>query len=243
MRVHKSLIERRRTLFPNGVETEDGREMMINTLFTYASCRPADKSIYRRYDQDAIEELIANYEHDLCEAGEQANPEQLTRLAQTLYILRTCEFENVFWRVERRANQFAEEGQLDIYNVTNILRSLTRSQKNKMCGQDRTFAAFEPIVLANIDTIQDRDLSHILYAYGIRKLGNPELHQAFEQRLEEIADRLDYPSMFNVIYYLLFRENTNEVIWRKIVDNTLNQKDVLPLIYYKPFKMSKLWLR
>ena len=82
-----------------------------------------------------------------------------------------------------------------------------------------------------------------MYAYGIRGLGNPELHRAFEQRLEQIADRLDYPSMFNVIYYLLFRESTNEIIWRKIVDNTLNQTDVLPLIYYTPFKMSKLWLR
>ena len=111
-----------------------------------------------------------------------------------------------------------------------------------MCGQDRTFAAFEPIVLANLDMIDDRDLSHIMYAYGIRNLGNPELHQAFERRLEQIADRLDYPSMFNAIYYLLFRGNANEVIWRKIVDNTLNQTDVLPLIYYKPFKMSKLWL-
>ena len=49
--------------------------------------------------------------------------------------------------------------------------------------------------------------------------------------------------MFNVIYYLLFRESTNEIIWRKIVDNTLNQTAVLPLIYYRPFKMSKLWLR
>ena len=49
-RVHKSLIERRRTLFPNGVETDDGREMLINTLFTYASCRPVDKSAYRKYD-------------------------------------------------------------------------------------------------------------------------------------------------------------------------------------------------
>ena len=70
---------------------------------------------------------MANYEHDLCEAGEQADPEQLTRLAQTLYIMQTEEFENVFWRVERRANQFAHEGKLDAYNVTNILRALSRA--------------------------------------------------------------------------------------------------------------------
>lgn len=112
-----------------------------------------------------------------------------------------------------------------------------------MCGQDKTFTAFEPIVLANIDSIPDRELSHIMYAYGVRNLGNPELHAAFERRLEMIADGLDYPSMFNVVYYLLFRESANENIWRKIVENTTNQKDVLPLIYYKPFKASKLFLR
>ena len=77
---------------------------MINTLFTFASCRPNNYGVYKNYANDEIEELMANYEHDLCEAGENADPEQLTRLAQTLYILRTTEFENVFWRVERRTN-------------------------------------------------------------------------------------------------------------------------------------------
>ena len=86
-------------------------------------------------------------------------------------------------------------------------------------------------------------MSHIMYAYGIRGLGNPELHKAFERRLQLDADKLDYPSLFNVIYYLMFRECADETIWRKIVDNTTNQKEVLPVIYYKPFKASKLFIR
>ena len=69
-RVRKNLIERRRTLFPNGVETEDGREALINTLFTFASCRPKQYGVYKVYAQEEVEELVANYEHDLCEAGE-----------------------------------------------------------------------------------------------------------------------------------------------------------------------------
>jgi len=101
------------------------------------------------------------------------------------------------------------------------MRALSRSQKNKMCGQDKTFTALEPIVLANIESIPDRDLCHIMYAYGVRGLGNPDLHKALERRLELIADRLDYPSMFNAVYYLLFRESTNEAVWRKIIDNTV----------------------
>ena len=48
-KVRKNLIDRRRTLFPNGVETQDGREMMINTLFTFASSRPRNYGVYRVY--------------------------------------------------------------------------------------------------------------------------------------------------------------------------------------------------
>lgn len=55
--------------------------MLINTMHTFASCRPTRYGVYQRYAEDAVEELVANYEHDLCEAGEGADAEQLTRLA------------------------------------------------------------------------------------------------------------------------------------------------------------------
>lgn len=87
-----------------------------------------------------------------------------------------------------------------------------------------------------------RDLSHVMYAYSVRGAGNPELHSAFEKRLEEVADQMDYPAMHNAIYYMLFKENANEKIWEKIVSNTITQTDVLPLIYYKPFKASMIFL-
>jgi hypothetical protein len=43
-----------------------------------------------------------------------------------------------------------------------------------------------------------------MYAYGVRNVGNPELHKAFEKKLDSIVSKLDYPSLFNAIYYLLF---------------------------------------
>jgi len=91
-----------------------------------------------------------------------------------------------------------------------------------MNGLSKTYFTLEPIVLQSINTIPDRDLTHLMYSYSVRGVGNPELHKAFESRLEEIVGRLDYPSMFNAIYYMLFTENTNEKIWRQIVDNTIN---------------------
>lgn len=82
-----------------------------------------------------------------------------------------------------------------------------------------------------------------MYAYGIRSVGNPELHTKFEAKLLEMADRLDYPSMFNAIYYMLFRGNTNRAIWEKLVHNATEQQDILPLVYYRPFKISELFLK
>ena len=85
----------------------------------------------------------------------------------------------------------------------------------------------------------------MLYAYSIRSVGNPELYKAFEQRLLQlIADGevFDYPTLFNVIYFMLFRENNNETIWRTIVDQTVDNDDTLPLTYYKPFKYSRFFL-
>ena len=97
--------------------------------------------------------------------------------------------------------------------------------------------------MANIESMPDRDLTHLMYAYSVRNVGNPELYAALEKRLGQIADRLDYPSMFNVIYFMLFREVKDRALWEKIVANTISQKETLPLIYYKPFKASKLFLR
>jgi hypothetical protein len=81
-----------------------------------------------------------------------------------------------------------------------------------------------------------------MYAYSVRGAGNPQLHAEFEKRLEAVADQLDYPGLHNAIYYMLFRENAHEGIWKKLVQNTVSQTDLLPLVYYKPFKASMLFL-
>lgn len=47
----------------------------------FASSRPKQFGVYRVYAAQELEELIAHYEHDLCDAAEKANPEQLTRIA------------------------------------------------------------------------------------------------------------------------------------------------------------------
>lgn len=71
--------------------------------------------------------MIAHYEHDLNEATENTDAEHLTRIAQAMYVLKTGEFENIWWRIENRANELATKGELDIYNVINITRAFSRS--------------------------------------------------------------------------------------------------------------------
>jgi len=76
-----------------------------------------------------------------------------------------------------------------------------------MAGSDKTYFAFESTILKGLDKLSDRDISHLMYAYSVRAVGNPELHKAFEKRLDVMASNLDYPSLFNAVYYMLFTEN------------------------------------
>ena len=61
-------------------------------------------------------------------------------------LLKTDQFENIWWRIENRANQLAQENKLDTYHVTNILRAFSHGQHNQMVGQEKTFTNLEPIV-------------------------------------------------------------------------------------------------
>ena len=215
------MIERKKGFFPDGVSSPEDAHRLANLFYMFASGRPKQWGVYKLYAAQDLDELIAHYEHDLCEAAEKADAEHLTRLAQALYILKTGEFENIWWRIENRTNELCEEGKLDSYHVINILRAFSRSQGNRMCGQDKTFYRLEHIIEKDLDNISDRDVTHLMYAYSVRNVGNPNLHAAFEKRLELMADKLDYPGMFNAVYYLLFRENANRTIWEKIVSNVV----------------------
>jgi hypothetical protein len=112
-----------------------------------------------------------------------------------------------------------------------------------MCGRDKTFYLFEGVVLKGLSEVSDRDATHLMYSYSVRGLGNPELHKAFEKRLDEMASNLDYPSLFNAFYYMLFRESGNRALWEKLVNATIANPDILPITYYRPFKAAKYYLQ
>jgi hypothetical protein len=98
-------------------------------------------------------------------------------------------------------------------------------------------------LLKNLDNLSDREFSHVVYAYGVRNVGNPEFHKALEARINKSVENFDYPAMFNVLYYLLFRDNGNKELWNRIMKTTLNNPNIIPLIYYRPYKISATYLR
>jgi hypothetical protein len=53
-----------------------------------------------------------------------------------------------------------------------------------MAGSDKLFIHLEPLILKQLDKFSIRDLSHVMYAYSIREVGNPEFYKAMNTRLQ-----------------------------------------------------------
>lgn len=158
LKMKKNLMDRKDVLFQKpkaDASTEDKKKWadeIVNTLFSFASNRPKRYGVYKVHARDEIDELLAHYEHDLCEAAPLLDADGVTRLAQIMYLLKSKAYENIWWRIENRVHELAEiDGALDIYNITNIIRSFSRSQENQMSGSDKLFYHLEPSIIKNID--------------------------------------------------------------------------------------------
>ncbi|CDW86618.1 UNKNOWN [Stylonychia lemnae] len=242
MKIRKNLADRKDRYFPVEKSTHKQRiENIVNTFYTLASNRPKSYGTYEVVASQEVDELIAVYEQDFLDHIKELDTDHLTRAATALYLFKTPNYENIFWRIETQANNLIDK--LEPSQMVSILRSFARSQDNISCAKDKTFYNFEAKLLKNLDNLSERELSHVAYAYGVRNVGNPELHKALEARINKSVENFDYQSLFNVIYYLLFRENGSKELWNKIMQTTLKNPDILPLIFYRPFKISSLYLK
>jgi len=112
-----------------------------------------------------------------------------------------------------------------------------------MVAQEKTFVHLEPFIEKVLPEMPARDLTHVMYAYGVRGAGNPKFHEALVKAIKPKAIDLDYPSLHNLIYYLMFQGNTDEQLWKDIIEATCENPETLPLIYYKPFKASFYYMK
>jgi hypothetical protein len=129
-KLRKVLISRKSTLFAAGGNEKVRAEQMVNLLYSFASNKPNQFGVYKVYAEEELSEMLSHYESDLkdiAESPELLDAEHLTRLAQALYILKTKDYEGVFRRIERSALAHHEQGKLDIYHVTNILRAFSHA--------------------------------------------------------------------------------------------------------------------
>jgi hypothetical protein len=48
-----------------------------------------------------------------------------------------------------------------------------------MAGSDKCYFALEATVMKGFSSLSDRDATQLMYAYGVRNVGNAELHKLF----------------------------------------------------------------
>lgn len=246
LKLRSFIQDNKDSLFPQ-TKDKEWADQIVNVLFSLASNRPSKFGVYHNRAIEEIDELLVHYLDDLFEASKLLDGEGITRLAQTIYLFKTKSFENLWWRIENRIHELAEEeGALDLYNIVNIMRSFSRSQENVMAGSDKLFQHLEPLVLKHLPSADPRDLSHLAYSYSIREVGNPELYQAFNEQILKFVrnnEIFDYQTLFNLQYYLMFTENTDFEIWEHIRDSTVIQEDLLPLVFYRAFKFASFYMK
>jgi len=59
----------------------------------------------------------------------------------------------------------------------------------------------------------------------------------------DAGEMFDYPTLHNMFYYMMFRDDKNDKIWAHLVESTLFQDDILPLSFYKPFKYARFFMQ
>ena len=130
LKIKKLFLNQKEQIFgaPQEGNEKKWANNLVNVFYSFASNKPKNFGVYQDIAKEEIDELLALYEHDLNEASKYLDGEGITRLAQVMYLLKSKSYENIWWRIENRVHDLAEiEGALDTYNITNILRSFSRS--------------------------------------------------------------------------------------------------------------------
>ena len=79
--MRNTLIERKKSLFPETKDMKAYGEQLANFFYCYASNKPMEFGIYIHYYQEQLVELFTHYEDDFKLTIELLNGEHLARLA------------------------------------------------------------------------------------------------------------------------------------------------------------------
>ncbi len=218
--------------------------ILAEIFYSYSVNRPKNDGTYTYYPQKELKEsLLATYEQELNENILKMTPEEIARVATSLYLLKTDEVDPFINRIERNLIKLKNSNpeQIDAWSLHAVFRAFSKMKENKMCGSDKFFSEMEPILINHIENfkLSFGELSDIIYAYSVRGSGSEKLLNLFNQKLNENLDQANsYHILHNIFWYFLFTENRNLDQWRVVLKKFNELEGRPPIYYYRPFKIA-----
>ncbi len=215
--------------------------MVINLLYSYYSNKTKKAIQYTPNNIQIDKKIFDAYEYEFLDLIQFCDVDHLTRLAQVTSLSFVNLEEHLLTRIEKKL--IDEKENLDAYQLSQIIKSFGKGKYNAGFGHDKTYSDLEPFVIKNIEEFDMKSLSNVIETYGNREQGSPHLHEKFIKRIKENKEQLDHYTIANLLYYLMYTDNTDEEIWVQMIEQTLSNKRKLPVPAYTAFKMSRYYIQ
>eukprot|EP00826_Nyctotherus_ovalis_P055165 TRINITY_DN7310_c0_g1_i7.p1 TRINITY_DN7310_c0_g1~~TRINITY_DN7310_c0_g1_i7.p1 ORF type:complete len:755 (+),score=208.02 TRINITY_DN7310_c0_g1_i7:73-2337(+) len=215
-------------------------EFVANMIYTLGICRPKHLGPMLEKAQQNIKELLAHYEEMILDSIDKLSAADLIKLLQGMSGLKVDGYEHVLHRIEKQIVLLKDK--LTHNDLADVIWTFAHANNGALWGRDKTFEQLEPLFMSKADQLNHWQVSRCAYTFAARKHNSEPLFQYLDQRLQKELCNMHYGSLHNVAYYLLMREVSDEQFWKDFVNRVLAIPEVLPLIYYYPFKLCWQYL-
>lgn len=249
-KIAENLIRRKHNFIEEGVSSKnsDTPSNLAKIFYSWSVNKPKNDTTLTYYPQKELtENLIQTYEDALINNIIKMTPEDLSRLATSLYLMKTDSVDPFINRIERNLLKLKSTSpeKIDSFSLHSILRAFSKMKENKMVGSDKFFDEMESIVINHIDNfnLSFQQMTDILYAYSVRGSGSQKLYDLFNRKINEDIEKANsYHCLHNIAWHYLFTENKNLEQWSALFKQFNKIPERLPVYYYRPFKISAYFL-
>ena len=224
-------------------------KILSEIMYSYAANRPKSDSTYTYYPQKELKEnFLLTYEKELKDNILKMNPEEVSRVATALYLLKTDDVDPYINRIERNLIKLKSTSpdKIDAWSLHAVIRAFSKMKENIMCGSDKFFDEMESILIKHIENfkLSFGELSDIIYAYSIRGSGSQEFWKILNRKINENLEEANtYHILHNIFWHFLFIENKNLDQWRIVLKKFNEIEGRPPIYYYRPFKIAGFFLK
>jgi len=213
---------------------------IANMIYNLGICRPRHLGSMIETAQQNIKEFLAHYEELILDSINKMLPADIVKLLQGMLGLRISDYPNILHRIEKQIVLLKDK--LTHNELADVIWGFAHVNNGALWGRDKTFEELEPIFMKKAKLMNHWQVSRCAYTFAARRHNSENLFKYLDKRLHEELPNMKYASLHNVAYYLLMREIKDEQFWKDFVNRTLAIPDVLPLIYYFPFKLCWQYL-